>query len=261
MKKNGFMKRSAISVSEIFTTNQGEGKYVGARNLFVRFNNCNIKCSYCDTKDDINSQYLYYEAVTFSRRYKKFRNPVSYDKIFLLIERLLKKNSYECISFTGGEPLLNSDFLLPAMKKIKSGYYNDIRLLIETNGTLYDEMKKIRGLTDIVSMDIKLPSSSQNRPLWQEHKKFLKVISGLEIYIKLVVDNRTNLKEIIRTAAMLKKYSRKKNLIVFIQPVNYNNEFKFFNDMKKMIKWQNIFLKEGVTARILPQIHKLIGEK
>ena len=36
-------------LSEIFSSIQGEGPYVGERHLFVRFSGCHRKCVFCDT--------------------------------------------------------------------------------------------------------------------------------------------------------------------------------------------------------------------
>ena len=40
-------------VKEIFLSIQGEGAYTGYPTLFVRFQGCNLRCKYCDTKDSI----------------------------------------------------------------------------------------------------------------------------------------------------------------------------------------------------------------
>ncbi|MBI2447469.1 MAG: 7-carboxy-7-deazaguanine synthase QueE, partial [Candidatus Omnitrophica bacterium] len=36
-------------ISEIFSSIQGEGLYLGKRQIFVRFYGCNMRCAYCDT--------------------------------------------------------------------------------------------------------------------------------------------------------------------------------------------------------------------
>ena len=45
-------------VREIFTSIQGEGPYVGVKQLFVRFCGCNLRCDYCDTDVSTNEEYL-----------------------------------------------------------------------------------------------------------------------------------------------------------------------------------------------------------
>ena len=46
-----------IKVKEIFASIQGEGPYVGYKQLFVRFCNCNLKCNYCDTEFSANENF------------------------------------------------------------------------------------------------------------------------------------------------------------------------------------------------------------
>ena len=38
-----------IKIKEIFDSIQGEGPYVGEKQLFVRTTKCNLNCKYCDT--------------------------------------------------------------------------------------------------------------------------------------------------------------------------------------------------------------------
>ena len=35
---------------EVFSSFQGEGLYVGQRQLFIRFAGCNLRCRFCDTE-------------------------------------------------------------------------------------------------------------------------------------------------------------------------------------------------------------------
>ena len=43
-------KHNIAKINEIFESIQGEGKYLGANQIFVRFSNCNLHCKFCDTK-------------------------------------------------------------------------------------------------------------------------------------------------------------------------------------------------------------------
>ena len=39
-----------MNINEIFYSIQGEGKWIGLPNIFIRVSGCNLRCSYCDTK-------------------------------------------------------------------------------------------------------------------------------------------------------------------------------------------------------------------
>ena len=49
------------------------------------------------------------------------------------------------------------------------------KIYLDTNGTLPDALAEIIKDIDIIAMDIKLPSSTQQQAFWAEHKEFLKI--------------------------------------------------------------------------------------
>ena len=48
-----------VRVREIFASIQGEGPYIGYKQLFIRLCSCNLHCKYCDTEFDIQNSKEY----------------------------------------------------------------------------------------------------------------------------------------------------------------------------------------------------------
>ena len=150
-------------IAEIFDSIQGEGIYLGEKQLFIRFFGCNLDCKYCDTK--LN----FYKEYTPEELFKELKS---------------FKDNYHSLVFTGGEPLAQKDFLKEILKLSRArGHKN----YLETNGTLYSELQEVIELVDIVAMDLKLPSSTGQRQLWEEHRKFLEIAVEREVFLKSVV--------------------------------------------------------------------------
>ena len=221
MSNNAFIK-------EIFESIQGEGPYIGYKQLFVRFSNCNLNCSYCDTdfKSDI-----------------KEYTPSS------LIEIVNRYFNIHSISLTGGEPLLEVSFLkefLPLVNK---------KIYLETNGTLFTNLKEIVNLIDIISMDVKINSSSKNGNLFDLHKKFIKIAldNNKEIFIKLVFDENITEEEIINTINLAKE----NDILIVLQP---KMEGKTLCVSDPVINYVlNSFIKKYQNVRLIPQVHKFIN--
>src|SRR3989338_1721852 len=223
------------NILEIFRSIQGEGKYAGVRQIFVRFFECNMHCVWCDTPASIGDT---------SRNYKEF----SLEEVFNQITKLW--NNCHSVSLTGGEPLLQKDFikkLLPLMRKKRMTSY------LETNGVCYDELKTIIDEIDIISMDIKMPSSTKLKSYWEEHKKFLKVASAKEVFIKAVVSSDTDQKDMERTTELIAEVNPQLEFIIQL------NTFELKNGvMKKCLEFHEYCLKYLPNARVLPQVHKFM---
>jgi len=238
-------------ISEIYSAIQGEGEYLGVRQIFLRFCVCNLNCAYCDTIRE--AEYGRYEKHAGKRDFVKFKNPVGARRAVPLqkIIKSLNKTPHHSISLTGGEPLLHADFLaqfLPIIKKEK------LKIFLETNGTLPGELNKIIKLIDIIAMDIKLPSVTKDKPFWKEHKSFIDaaIKNKKEIFMKLVVGRNTKLEEIKKASDLIKD----KNIPVILQPVFGAKG----PSLKQLTAWQIILLEKHKTVKVIPQVHKLMGE-
>ena len=70
------------NIIEIFSSVQGEGRYVGCRQLFVRFEGCNINCQFCDTENAPGSHLMCnIETRPGSRKFTEIINPVEASEV------------------------------------------------------------------------------------------------------------------------------------------------------------------------------------
>ncbi len=223
-------------IREIFTSIQGEGPYVGVKQLFIRFCGCNLRCDYCDTNEIENEDYLEFTPQELKNYVEDFN---------------LK--SVHSVSLTGGEPLLWADFLLEFIPILKKDFKGKIYL--ETNSTLKNNLEKIIGLVDIISGDIKLPSASGLENSFAVHDEFFKVAKKYdkEIFAKIVFDENILDDEIAHCIKLAEKY----NLPLILQPKTIDDKVSI--DKEKIFEVFNKFLICQPNTRIIPQVHKFLG--
>jgi organic radical activating enzyme len=219
-------------INDIFESMQGEGIYLGEEQLFVRFFGCNLGCNFCDTKT------------------KDFRE---YEPQQLMEELRVYQNTYHSVSFTGGEPLLQKDFLKEAMALTKNAGYKNY---LETNGILHKELEEVIDLADFIAMDLKLPSSTGQRAFWQEHLAFLRVASRKEVFLKAVVCHSTTGADLRQAIDLIKEINSA--LILVLQPNSFDDDARL---RKKIHTFKEICAKEGIQGCIIPQIHKILDLK
>lgn len=216
-------------IAEIFDSIQGEGPYIGYRQLFIRFCGCNLLCDYCDTEFDKGEEYTPLE----------------------LLEKVKTFNlkHIHSISLTGGEPLLHYEFLkefLPLLKETETKIY------LETNGTLPNPLKHIIDYTDIISMDFKLNSSGKIGDMYAKHNEFLEISknSQKQVFAKLVFDETIQDFEINETTKLAQKY----DIELILQPKMNGNKISVSHD--KIVEVFNKFTDKYPKTRLIGQVHK-----
>lgn len=218
---------SKATIKEIFTSIQGEGPYMGYKQLFVRFCGCNLKCDYCDTDfSNDNSQKYTADELT----------------------RIVKKNT-DChsVSLTGGEPLLHIEFLKEFLPT------SPLPVYLETNSTLPDKLEECIDYIDYVSADIKLPSCTGSEEIWHIHERFMEIASVKDLFIKVVFDENITEDEILKTASIAAKYRAE----LILQPKMNRNNISIDGDFIYKILLR--FLDKYKKVRVIPQVHKFLN--
>ena len=216
-----------VKISELFTSIQGEGPYVGYKQIFIRLCGCNLNCSYCDTDFDTHNatEYTLDELIEYCN------------------------NNIDChsVSLTGGEPLLHTDFIKSFASRCPLPIY------LETNGTLYKQLEEVIDYLSYISADIKLPSCANTPPMWSNHRKFFEIASQKELFAKVVFNYNSNESEVQNVIDICKEF----NIEIILQPEMMND--KPVINAIKMQKYYDLYLKKYKKVRLIPQVHKFLN--
>ena len=240
-----------MNVLEIFSSVQGEGKFVGCRQVFVRLAGCNLRCAYCDTNFN-RADFCNVETFAGSMNFDKIKNPMDAAQVAEIVKKLCEEVPAHSVSFTGGEPLLSWKFIYDVATALKKFF--DVKIFLETNGTLYDELEKVLDVIDIISADIKFPSVTGEN-LFSEHKKFLQIAQVKDLYVKAVISRETSLEEFLTAVEIVAEISP--STLFVIQPVTPVGKVQAAAP-EKILTFQSAALKILRDVRVIPQTHKLL---
>lgn len=124
----------------VFTTLQGEGRYVGRPSTFVRLSGCNLRCEWRNPDGSTTRCDTPYSSFTPEH------NPRSIDDILQQVVNA----GVEHVVVTGGEPYLQTEVAALIDHLVDAGHF----VTVETNGTIYRPSR-----AQYVSLSPKLPSS------------------------------------------------------------------------------------------------------
>lgn len=240
-------------IREIFSSVQGEGPYVGCRQAFVRFEGCNLSCRYCDTGQMKESKACRVEIEPGTGSFIELANPVTVQDMLDTLTGRFSLSLHHSVSITGGEPLVQADFLkelLPALKRL------GIRVYLETNGSLPEKLSQVINFIDIVSMDIKLPGTSGCPQLWDNHSQFLSIARNVQVFVKIVVDNKTDVWEFKKALDLMA--GTDKGVPLVIQPVTLGGRCDL--SPGRALYLQAMAMEKLQDVRIIPQTHVMMNQ-
>ena len=237
------------NIIEIFSSIQGEGKYVGCRQVFLRLEGCNLNCTYCDTDSKAGTHpNCVVEEGAGTYHLVPYPNPISPERAAELVALAAAGVPHQALSITGGEPLLHASFIRALAPHVH------LPLYLETNGTLYAELKKCIDCVAGVSMDIKLPSVTAH-PVWDAHVRFLEIAKVKDTWIKIVVAAESPDSE-IDTAVRLVADTAPETMLI-LQPVTPCGGC-MKPSSEQLLKWQETALRRLANVRVIPQTHRMM---
>lgn len=228
---------------EKFSTIDGPGiRYV------VFMQGCQLRCKFCHNPD------------TWEKKGKEISSDA-------LLEDILKgsnyyKNSNGGVTFSGGEPLLQIDFLIEMCKKLKQ--YN-VNIAIDTSGNFDVVDKKINLLfkyVDLIILDIKHIKSEKHKYLtgFDNTKvlNFAKYIDSNDIKFWIRIVYIPGITDVDNSIDEYKEFISKLNNVLKVEVLPYHELGKF--------KWKKLGLKYQLENQRIPtnsecmQIQKRIFE-
>ena len=148
-----------IKVSEIFTSFQGEGPYIGTPATFLRLYGCNLNCQWCDT--DIST----YEML-------------SVDDVAEILMTQMEFNNINLLVITGGEPTLQMEEIKRLIKELPE----DIKIQLETNGSIFEYLPEIEYVIS---------------PKEDKEKVFENYYKYENVFFKFVITSKEDIDEVI----------------------------------------------------------------
>jgi len=235
-------------VAEIFSGIQGEGVFVGRRQLFVRVADCNLACRYCDTKTMLPAAACRAETAAGARAFETIANPVSAETAAAVLARLNGGAAHHAVSFTGGEPLTSPEFIAALAKPARKA---GLKVYLETNGTLPAALERVLGRVDIIAMDIKLRSATGERNRFAANREFLRIAQRKDVFVKVVFDRRIRDAEIRAVRDIVR--GAEKPVPLVLQPV-----YAAKLPEKFLLSLHGRFSRVLDDVRLIPQTHKTL---
>ena len=168
--------------------------------VVVFMQGCNLRCMYCHNPEtwcnDIKNKMSVEEVVSITKGHNV--------KIDEVVSKVLKYKNYISknggVTFSGGEPLLQSEFIYECIKRLKE---ENIHICIDTSGVGYD-YEKLIDFVDLFIIDVKSTFTNKYKLItgkdMDEFSKFMKLIKNKnkKIWIRQVIvptinDNEENI--------------------------------------------------------------------
>ncbi|HEY4106883.1 MAG TPA: 7-carboxy-7-deazaguanine synthase QueE [Polyangiaceae bacterium] len=185
----------SLKLSEVFESLQGEGANTGVPTMFVRLAQCNLHCTWCDTK--YTWDFVHYDYA------KEVRERAS-----ISVAALVNASKTRRLVLTGGEPLLQQR----ALAGFFSALDPDILVEVETNGTIAPTVETLARVNQW-NVSPKLSNAGDPEPLRLRLAVLLTLRDLTCAFLKFVVQGEADYAE---ADALVKQLSWPQARVIFM---------------------------------------------
>ncbi|HEX2896946.1 MAG TPA: 7-carboxy-7-deazaguanine synthase QueE [candidate division Zixibacteria bacterium] len=125
-----------LPLNEAFVSIQGEGRFAGTPALFLRFNFCNLGCTWCDTR-------FTWDKDKIEKGEMLSPGQIAEKSVQLINEASLELEKVHVV-LTGGEPMLHQDRLPELIELMRNSGFSFFE--IETNGLIVPNQKMLESI-------------------------------------------------------------------------------------------------------------------
>ena len=266
--------RTRAPVLEVFASIQGEGRFVGEPQVFLRLWGCPLRCRWCDTPGSWSLPAAPRARIASLRGVRREAGWASPFQAATWIAEV-EPGRARTISVTGGEPLL-----WPAFLRELRRYVGPRRIHLETAGAHPRALEQVLDAVDHVSLDLKLPAdldppegaSGAGLPAeaepWTEpppadavqwalvRSRVLELVRGRDACGKVIVAGGRRASEF---RALLDDVAAiAPELPLYLQPVTPMHgvpapEPGLLNELVELA------LERALAVRVVPQVHRALG--
>ena len=210
---------NSMQVNEIFKSIQGEGPNFGKPAIFLRTAQCNLKCTWCDTKYTWD-----WENYDFKKEVKE----MTIDEI----KNAILDHEIKHLVITGGEPLLQQDDLAELLSFLKPDFYVEV----ETNCTILPN-KMLTDLVDQWNVSPKTENSGNQLELYENNECYYFFANQENCFFKYVVESEADIPEIKK---FVTKYKIPKKRVQLMTQASTKEEIRIReNSISELAKSHN----------------------
>ncbi len=238
----------------------------------IFFKGCSMACQWCHNPESKNvgiEKFVVKDRVKKSTKHEIVGYEMSVDEVMEKIEkdRVFYDESNGGVTFSGGEPLVQINFLLELLKRCKK---TDLHTVVDTSGEVsWKDFEKIQKYVDLFLYDIKIIDEELHKKYTgvsnkRAHKNLMKLIdegNNVELRIPLIpgiTDTDKNINQIIQFISLLSPLPNV--TLLAYNPLNRDklDKFNLINHLgklkvqskQKLLEIKQQFMDQGINATL-----------